>query len=191
MPREANWSRSNFSWGTFRCRRPSATLDASSGFDQPLMIALASSRLLELDAIVEGLPTIWPQPRLLLPPTSDPAETQRRRKREQGLPALSTAANVPLHRSIEKSPWGRWDRTGLGARPCRSPTKLVCQKAEDGHFFRPTSALTAVGLERTLTTSGCRVGLLRASSFSLFDRPKSKLDCHDPSDIAARKYAPP
>src|SRR5437868_5207901 len=57
MPREANWGRSNFSWGTFRCRRPSATLDASSGFDQPLMIALASSRLLELDAIVEGLPT--------------------------------------------------------------------------------------------------------------------------------------
>jgi len=22
MPREASWSRSNFSWGTFRCRRP-------------------------------------------------------------------------------------------------------------------------------------------------------------------------
>src|SRR5438445_9991693 len=51
MPREASWSRSNFSWGTFRCRRPNVTLAASSGFDQPLMIALASSRLLELDPV--------------------------------------------------------------------------------------------------------------------------------------------
>jgi hypothetical protein len=33
--REASWSRSNFSWGTFRCRRPTVTLAASSGFDQP------------------------------------------------------------------------------------------------------------------------------------------------------------
>ena len=48
MLREASWSRSNFSWGTFRCKRPNATLAASSGFDQPLMIALASSLLLEL-----------------------------------------------------------------------------------------------------------------------------------------------
>jgi hypothetical protein len=50
MPREASWSRYNFCWGTFRCRRPNVTLAASSGFDQPLMIVLASSRLLELDA---------------------------------------------------------------------------------------------------------------------------------------------
>ena len=46
--REASWSRSNFSWGTFRCRRQNATLAASSGFDQPSMIALASSLILEL-----------------------------------------------------------------------------------------------------------------------------------------------
>jgi integrase len=46
--REASWSRFNFSWGTFRCRRPNANLAASSGFDQPSMITLASSRILEL-----------------------------------------------------------------------------------------------------------------------------------------------
>jgi hypothetical protein len=34
--------------GTFRCKRPNATLAANSGFDQPSMIALASSRILEL-----------------------------------------------------------------------------------------------------------------------------------------------
>src|ERR1700678_1561866 len=59
MPREASWSRSNFSWGPFRCRRPNVTLAASSGFDQPLMIVLASSRLLELDA------RLWKACRLL------------------------------------------------------------------------------------------------------------------------------
>jgi hypothetical protein len=48
--REASWSRSSFSWGTFRCRRPNATLAASNGFDQPSMIVLASSPLLELCA---------------------------------------------------------------------------------------------------------------------------------------------
>jgi hypothetical protein len=48
MLREASWSRSNSSWGTFRCKRPNATSAASSGFDQPSMIALASSRILEL-----------------------------------------------------------------------------------------------------------------------------------------------
>ena len=48
--REASWSRSNFSWGTFRYRRPNTTLAASSGFDQPSMIALASSRILEMGA---------------------------------------------------------------------------------------------------------------------------------------------
>jgi hypothetical protein len=51
--REGSWSKSNFSWGTFRCRRPNATLAASSGFDQPSMIALASSRIPELGAVVE------------------------------------------------------------------------------------------------------------------------------------------
>jgi hypothetical protein len=51
---EASWSRSNFSWGTFRCRRPNVTLAASSGFDQPSMIALASSRILAGCAVVEG-----------------------------------------------------------------------------------------------------------------------------------------
>jgi hypothetical protein len=48
--REASWSRSNFSWGTFRCKRPNATLAASNGFDQLSMIALASSRIPELGA---------------------------------------------------------------------------------------------------------------------------------------------
>ena len=48
MHQEASWSRSNFSWGTFLCKRPNATLAASSGFDQPSMIALASSRIREL-----------------------------------------------------------------------------------------------------------------------------------------------
>jgi site-specific recombinase XerD len=50
--REASWSRSNFFWGTFRCKRPNATLAASSGFDQPSMIALASSRILELSLVM-------------------------------------------------------------------------------------------------------------------------------------------
>ncbi len=35
------------SWGTFRCKRPNATLAASSGFDQPSMIALASGLIPE------------------------------------------------------------------------------------------------------------------------------------------------
>jgi hypothetical protein len=39
--REASWSRSNFFWGTFRCKRPNATLAASSELDQQSMIALA------------------------------------------------------------------------------------------------------------------------------------------------------
>jgi hypothetical protein len=46
----ASWSRSNFSWDTFWCKRPNATLGANSGFDQPSMIALVSSRILELGA---------------------------------------------------------------------------------------------------------------------------------------------
>jgi hypothetical protein len=45
--REASWSRSNSSWGTFRFKRRSATLGASSRFDQLSMIASASSRILE------------------------------------------------------------------------------------------------------------------------------------------------
>ena len=48
MHQEASWSRFNFSWVTFRCSRPNAILAASSGFDQPSMIALASSLILEL-----------------------------------------------------------------------------------------------------------------------------------------------
>jgi len=58
-PSEASWRRSSFSWGTFRFRRPNATSAASSGFDQPSMIALASNRSPDVAApIVEGLPTI-------------------------------------------------------------------------------------------------------------------------------------
>jgi hypothetical protein len=46
--RDASWSRSNFFWGTFRCKRLKATLAANSGFGQPSMVALGSSRILEL-----------------------------------------------------------------------------------------------------------------------------------------------
>ena len=56
-------------WGTFRCKRPNSTLAASSGFDQPLMIVLASSPLLELGARLwkvgrhSGIESLafWPQ----------------------------------------------------------------------------------------------------------------------------------
>src|SRR3984885_9314212 len=50
MLREGSWSRSNFFWGTFRCRRPNATWAASGEFDPPSMIGLASSRILESGA---------------------------------------------------------------------------------------------------------------------------------------------
>ena len=55
----ASWSRSNSCWGTFRFKRRSATLGANSGFDQPSMIALASSRILERGA------RLWKVGRLL------------------------------------------------------------------------------------------------------------------------------
>ena len=55
---EASWSRSNSFWGTSRFTPPNGTLAASSGFDQQSMIALASSRCLELAAaVLEGWPT--------------------------------------------------------------------------------------------------------------------------------------
>jgi hypothetical protein len=47
MLREESWSRSNSSWGMSQFKRPNDILAASSGFDQPSMIALASSRILE------------------------------------------------------------------------------------------------------------------------------------------------
>src|SRR5258708_39807245 len=50
MLREASWSRSNSSWGMSQFKRPNATLSANSGFDQRSVIALASSRILELGA---------------------------------------------------------------------------------------------------------------------------------------------
>ena len=66
--REASWSRSNFFWGTFQCRRPNATLAASSGFVQRSTIALASSRTLDVVApVVEGLPTVHRAYGALLP----------------------------------------------------------------------------------------------------------------------------
>ena len=34
-PQEASWSRSNFFWGTCRCKRPNATSAASNEFEQP------------------------------------------------------------------------------------------------------------------------------------------------------------
>jgi hypothetical protein len=48
MLREASWSRSNTFWDTFGFKRQSTTLGANSGFDQPSMITLASSLILEL-----------------------------------------------------------------------------------------------------------------------------------------------
>jgi hypothetical protein len=43
----------------FPCKLPNATWAASNEFDQPSMIALASSRTLDVAALlVEGLPTI-------------------------------------------------------------------------------------------------------------------------------------
>ena len=58
MFREASWNKSNFFWATFRCKRPNAILAANSGFDQPSMIALALSRILELGVtVLEELPT--------------------------------------------------------------------------------------------------------------------------------------
>src|SRR5713226_2292919 len=50
MLREASWSRSNSSWGISQFKRPNDILGANSGFDQPSMIALASSRILEMGA---------------------------------------------------------------------------------------------------------------------------------------------
>jgi hypothetical protein len=55
MLQEGSSSRSNFAWGTFRCRRLNATLAASSGFDQPSMIVLASSLILELREECSGM----------------------------------------------------------------------------------------------------------------------------------------
>src|SRR6266478_6549270 len=48
MLREASWSRSNFSWGTFLYKRPNVTLAASSEFDQRSMTISVSSRILEI-----------------------------------------------------------------------------------------------------------------------------------------------
>jgi hypothetical protein len=57
--RGASWSRFNFSLGTFRTDDRTLPWAASSGFDQPSTIALASSRILELGGrLGEGLPTI-------------------------------------------------------------------------------------------------------------------------------------
>jgi hypothetical protein len=50
MLRKASWNRSNSFWGTSQFKPPNGTLAASSGFDQLSMIALASSRILELGA---------------------------------------------------------------------------------------------------------------------------------------------
>jgi hypothetical protein len=59
MLRAVSWSRSNSFWGTSQFKPPNGTLGASSEFDQPSMIALGSSRTLEVsEPVVEGLPTI-------------------------------------------------------------------------------------------------------------------------------------
>src|SRR5262245_50789860 len=48
MLREGSWSRSNSFWGTSQFKPPNGTSGASNGFDQPSMITLVSSRILEL-----------------------------------------------------------------------------------------------------------------------------------------------
>jgi hypothetical protein len=58
MLRARSWSRSNSFWGTSQFKPPNGTLGASSEFDQPSMIALGSSRTLDVaEPVVEGLPT--------------------------------------------------------------------------------------------------------------------------------------
>src|ERR1700693_5746730 len=58
MLRAVSWSRSNSFWGTSQFKPPNGTLGASSEFDQPSMIALGSSRTLEVsEPVVEGLAT--------------------------------------------------------------------------------------------------------------------------------------
>jgi hypothetical protein len=48
------------------------------------MIVLALSQTLDVaDPVVEGLPTIRPQPRPLLPAISDPAGRQRKKREER------------------------------------------------------------------------------------------------------------
>jgi len=62
MLRAGRWSRSNSFWGTSQFKPPNGTLGASSEFDQPSMIALGSSRTLDVaEPVVEGLPTIHPK----------------------------------------------------------------------------------------------------------------------------------
>jgi site-specific recombinase XerD len=62
MLRAGSWSRSNSFWGTSQFKRPKGTSGASSEFDLPSMIALGSSRTLDVaELVVEGLPTICPE----------------------------------------------------------------------------------------------------------------------------------
>src|SRR5882762_7901638 len=61
MLRAGSWSRSNSFWGTSQFKPPNGALGASSEFDQQSMIALGSSRTLDVaEPVVEGLPTIHP-----------------------------------------------------------------------------------------------------------------------------------
>jgi hypothetical protein len=53
------------------------------------------------------------------------------------------------------------------------PRQSLCDIGRNGHYSRPTAAVTTVPLERIRTTSGCRAGILSVSIFSLFDRSKS------------------
>src|SRR5258708_40340373 len=62
MLRAGSWSRSSSFWGTSQFKPPNGTLGASSEFDQQSMIALGSSRTLDVaEPVVEGLPTIRPE----------------------------------------------------------------------------------------------------------------------------------
>jgi hypothetical protein len=62
MDRAGSWSRSNSFWATSQFKAPNGTLGASSEFDQPSMIALGSSRTLDVaEPVVEGLPTNRPR----------------------------------------------------------------------------------------------------------------------------------
>ena len=68
MLRAGSWSRSNSFWGTSQFKPPNGTLGASSEFGQPSMIALGSSRTLDVaEPLVEGLPTTGQRPGPLRP----------------------------------------------------------------------------------------------------------------------------
>src|SRR5437016_9848392 len=74
-------------------------LAASSGFDQPSMMASASSRILELGAVVEALLTIRSEPHLSLP-----ANTCLRPGGTTAMVECAAAGALPLRQLREEDP---------------------------------------------------------------------------------------